>query len=59
MRGFKMVHVSQIKVGDVIDLDGKETTVCSKNISHDSFMGISIFGYNYKCGHELVKKYNY
>lgn len=51
------VHVDTIRPGDAIVLsDGFTHTVCKNNIFHDRFMGTSIFGYNYKCGHEPVKK---
>ncbi len=59
MRGFTMVHISQIKVGDVIDRGGKETTVCAHNIKYSEFMGITLFGDSYKLGYQLVKRYNY
>jgi hypothetical protein len=56
---FKMVHISLIKVGDVIDRDGKETTVCAHNIKRGGFMGTTLFGDSYKSGYELVKRYDY
>ena len=59
MRSFKMVHISQIKEGDVIDRGGKETTVCAKNIKQDSFMGDSLFGDSYNSANKLVKRYDY
>lgn len=50
------VHISQIKAGDVIIIEGKEQTLSKKHISYGSFMGKSIMGYNYKCGYELVER---
>jgi len=58
-RAFKMVHISQIRVGDIIERDGKETTVCKHNIKQDKFWGTSLFGDSYNAGHKLVKKYDY
>jgi hypothetical protein len=52
----KDVHISQIKVGDTIIHNGVLTTVCKNNITYSQFMGISLFGYNYKCGNQLVTK---
>lgn len=40
-------HKDTIQVGDVILYNGKETTVCKKDIKHDRFMGRSIFGSAY------------
>jgi len=59
MRSFKMVHISQIKTGDVIERDGKETTVCRHNIKRSEFMGITLFGDSYTLGLRPVKKFNY
>lgn len=51
------VHVDTIRAGDTVVLsDGLTHTVCRNNISYNPFMGTSLFGYNYKCGHEPVKK---
>lgn len=53
----KEVHISTIRAGDTVVLaDGLTHTVCKKDITYDRFMGICLFGYNYKCGHEPVKK---
>lgn len=53
----KLVHISSIVAGDTIMcVDGKVRTVCGNNIRKCSFMGISIFGDNYKSGTEKVKK---
>jgi hypothetical protein len=44
------VHISIIRAGDTIFHDGKDMTVCKKDIKYDSFMGISIFGDSYRIG---------
>lgn len=50
------VHISQIKAGDTILFNGVATTVCGKDIKYCSFMGITLFGSNYKSGTELVQR---
>ena len=50
------VHISLIKQGDTILLDGKMTTVSGNNISNCPFMGKSLFGCNYNGGRKLVTK---
>ncbi len=49
-------HINNIIVGDTIMRDNQLLTVCKSNIKYCSFMGVSLFGSNYKCGHEPVKK---
>ena len=43
-------HISRIRAGDTILHDNKSMTVCNKDIKHDSFMGITIFGDCYRLG---------
>lgn len=50
------VHISQISKGDTIEHEGKLTTVCTNNIKRDSFMGITLFGDNYRSGTKPVQK---
>lgn len=50
------IHIDLICVGDVIFHDGADRTVCAKDIKHDPFMGRSIFGDCYHCGHKSVMK---
>lgn len=51
------VHIETICAGDTVVLsDGLLHTVCKKDLTYDPFMGVGLFGYNYKCGHEPVKK---
>ena len=47
------VHVSDIKVGDCIEHQGRLMTVCSKDIKK-GFMGLTIFGDSYRLGRQLV-----
>ena len=52
------VHKNRIVAGDVIICpDGKERTVCPKNIRYGSFMGVTIFGDSYHLGHKLVPRF--
>lgn len=58
VKGFKTkdVHISNVKVGDVILLsDGKTRTLSAKDIKRDPFMGTSILGDSYKSGKQPVK----
>jgi hypothetical protein len=51
------VHISTIKAGDtIISKDGYMRTINQNNLGGDSFIGRTINGDSYKCGHELVKK---
>lgn len=51
------LHKNQIIAGDVIVCpDGKERTVCQKDIRGNSFLGVTIFGDSYHAGHKLVAK---
>lgn len=51
------VHISEIRPGDtILHTDGVVRTVCRKNITRDSFMGISLFGDSYRLGTLPVKK---
>lgn len=51
------VHISQIRPGDtILHTDGKVRTVCSKDITRDSFIEISLFGDSYRLGTMPVKK---
>lgn len=51
------VHISQIRPGDtILHTDGMVRTVCPKNITRSSFMGISLFGDTYRLGTLPVKK---
>ena len=51
----KFVHISTIKAGDTIIHNGKESTVCKKDIKIGGFMGKSIFGDSYQSGYKLVE----
>lgn len=51
------VHKTAINPGDTIMWhDGSLKTVCRGNITHDSFMGLCLFGDNFMLGYQKVKK---
>lgn len=50
------VHISQISAGDLIEHDGKLTTVSGNNIKTDSFIGRTLFGDSYNLGYKPVIK---
>lgn len=47
------VHISAIRVGDTIVLDGNPRTVSRNNMKH-GWMGKTLFGDSYKLGREPV-----
>lgn len=55
----ELVNIRTIKSGDVILLDGKETTVTSKYIKENDFMGRTLFGDSYNLGILPVMKVVY
>jgi hypothetical protein len=55
MKSTKFVHISKIQAGDVVLSNGKESTVCYKDITSGGFCGLAIFGDSYKMGTKLVE----
>ncbi len=53
------VHKDNIIAGDTILRHGHPVTVCAKDITYNTFMGISIFGDSYCLGCKPVKKVCY
>jgi hypothetical protein len=53
------VHKNDVMVGDIILHDGRDRTVCRKDITVSSFMGVCLFGDSYHSGHKPVQKYIY
>jgi hypothetical protein len=52
-----LVHKDRIVAGDVIICpDGKERTVCQKDIRYNNLIGVTIFGDSYHAGHKLVQR---
>lgn len=59
---YKIVHVHKDRIvagNAIVCPDGKTHNVCQKDIGYSTFMGVSIFGDNYKCGYKLVPKVIY
>lgn len=52
---FSMKHKDDVNVGDTIEHNGHERTVCACDIKQDSFMGRTLFGDSYRLGYQLVK----
>lgn len=52
----KDVHISTIKVGDIVMIDGDMKTVGKKDIKNSGLLGTTIFGDSFKAGNKLVKK---
>ena len=50
------VHKEEIQAGDLIEFRNEVKTICKSNIKRDPFMGLTIFGDNYKGGKLKVKK---
>jgi hypothetical protein len=50
----KKVQASEIKAGDCINIEGVATTVSKSFIKYDPFLGITIYGQNFRNGVELV-----
>lgn len=53
------VHISKIKVGDIILHHEELRTVCANHIKWSAFMGRSIFGDNYHSGYKSVIKVHF
>lgn len=50
------VHISSVRVGDAVVHQGKEMTVCAKDIKIDPFFGRMLFGDPYRLGMQPVKR---
>jgi hypothetical protein len=47
-------HISRIRPGDAIEVNGGLRTVCNSDLHRSPFMGLTIFGDSYRCGTALV-----
>lgn len=52
----QQVHINAIRSGDTVIHDDNIKTVSNNNISRGGFMGTTLFGDSYRCGHRLVTK---
>lgn len=46
----ELVHISQIRIGDTVEIDGNLKTVGRHNLKNDVFMGRTLFGDSYRLG---------
>ena len=51
----KLVHKSEIKIGDTVIHNGELRTVDKQSISRDEFMGLLLFGDSYHMGCKMVE----
>jgi hypothetical protein len=56
MKRISQVHVSTIRMNDIVIHNGVECTVGKNDIKHNTFMGSVLFGDSHKLGHTLVTK---
>ena len=55
---FKNVNIASIKAGDTIEHNSNIATVGRDDIKYSRFMGSTLFGDSYRCGHKPVKLIN-
>jgi hypothetical protein len=49
------IHIDSVKAGDTVRCpDGIDRTVCAKDIRRDPFIGTTLWGDSYMCGHRPV-----
>lgn len=51
----KLVHKSEIKIGDTVIHKGELKTVGNESITNDEFMGLLLFGDSYRLGYKMVE----
>lgn len=51
----KMVHKSEVKIGDTVIHRGYIRTVNANTFSKDEFMGLLLWGDSYRLGQEMVE----
>lgn len=49
-------HIDLIKPGDTVQHQGRVVTVCGTDLKRDPFMGTTLFGDSYRCGHLPVQR---
>jgi len=54
---YELANICNISPGDTVKHNGILKTVCSDDILHSRFMGITLFGDSYSLGYEHVKRY--
>lgn len=53
----ELVHISEIKPGNTVEINGMLKTVCKNNITV-GFMGRTLFGDSYRLGTKPVRRAN-
>lgn len=53
------VHISEIRIGDLVEINGVVKTVGRNNLKYDPFMGLSLFGDTYHLGTRPVTRCRY
>ena len=48
------IHIDKVRPGDTILHNNIPTTVCSKDIRYDNFIGTTLFGDSYHSGYKKV-----
>lgn len=52
----EQVHISEIKIGDVVVVGGEAKTVGKLDIKEDAFMGRTLYGDSYKLGTQTIAR---
>ena len=56
MNNLERVHINQIRVGDTVEHNGTLSTVCSHDLKHDRFIGVTLYGDSYQLGAKAVRR---
>ena len=48
--------ISQIRVGDTVEIDGRLRTVSGTDLRRGGFMGTTLFGDSFRCGSVPVQR---
>lgn len=51
----KMIHKTEVKVGDTVIHNGELKTVGIETFGEDEFMGLLLWGDSYRCGYKMVE----
>lgn len=52
----KLTHIDDIKVGDVVEVDGIQRTVSPDKLKKGGFCGTTLWGDSYRAGTILVRQ---
>lgn len=51
----KMIHKTEVKIGDTVIHNGELKTVGKETFGSDEFMGLLLWGDSYRCGYKKVE----